>query len=79
MAEPAHGVDSVIAAHLLRGLQSAAEGRAFGPAEQAAAEILIELDAGHTRGLAVGHAGNRARDRWRDAAGAAARATGERW
>jgi hypothetical protein len=39
-------------------------------AEQAAAHVGVELDAANAGRLAVGHAGDGAGDRWRDAAGA---------
>lgn len=42
--------------------------------EDFATEIVVELNTGDASGLAIGHAGNRTRDRRRGAAGGAKRA-----
>ena len=47
------------AAHGERGSQRAADRRAVRVPEQATAEAIVKLHAGHTCGLAVRHAGNR--------------------
>ncbi len=59
------------AAHLGRGLQPAAEGRALWLAEHLAAQFIVELHARHPCGLAVRHAGQARGDGWGDAASGA--------
>ena len=67
--EPLDRKDTVIAAHIERRLQAGAAGRAFCLAEDRAAQIGSELYTGHTRGFALGHAGNGAGDGRCDATG----------
>ena len=77
LSEPHHRLRGIVAAHFARWSQAPAEGRSLGAPENTAAHGVVELYAGHAGGLAVRHAGDRTRDRWRDAAGAALRsATG---
>lgn len=52
LGEKQHGVDAAVAAHLARRLQAGADGRARGVAEDAAAVVVVELDAAHPRRFA---------------------------
>src|SRR5450755_5035442 len=61
-----HSIPPRMAAHLLRGPQSAAHRRALRPAEQPTAIIVRKLHAAHTRRLPIRHARNRRRNRRRD-------------
>ena len=72
LREPTDGVGGVVAAHLARRLKAATEDGPRGKAEEAAAQVGIELDAGDAGWLAIGHAGDGARDGRGGAAGAAA-------
>ncbi len=67
-----HRLVAMRAAHVRLRAEAGAEGRAFGAAEEAAAVGVVELHAGDAGGFAVGHAGEGAGDRGRDAASAAA-------
>ena len=66
------GLPAVVTAHGGFGRERTADGGAFGLAEQAAAQVLVQVRAGHTRRLALGQAGQGAGDGRRDAAGSAA-------
>ena len=66
------GVRRACTAHLGRGLQPLAYGRARSLAKEQAAGVVAQLHAAHTGGFAVRHAGNGAGDRRRRAAGPAA-------
>ena len=73
-AQPAHGLLAAVAAHDLAGLQRTADGRALGPAEDIAAQLVVQLRAAHAGRLAVGVARDGRADRRGDAAGGTARA-----
>ena len=70
-------VPAVVATHGGLGWQRAADGGALGQAEQAAAKSIVQVRAGHTRGFALGQAGQGAGDGGCDAAGGAAGPAGE--
>ena len=71
LVEEGQGLRTVVSAHLQRRPQRRAEGGPFRLAEQLAAQVLIQLHAGHPGRLSLRHAGNRRGDRRRDATGAA--------
>src|SRR5262245_818449 len=75
LADQPDGLLAVSAAHIRHGAKAAAHRRAFGLAEDLAAELGIELDAGDAGRFALGHAGNGAADAGGDATGTAALTT----
>lgn len=76
-AQPRNRMRTVSAAHFDRRLQPAAKRRSFRLAKNAAQVVVRQLHAAHTGRLAIWHARNRAGDRRRGAAGAAAATAGE--
>ena len=74
--QAAECIAAVDAAHVLGRSQRGAERRAFGPAEQAAAQVIVQLHAGNPGGFAMRHAGDRRSNRRGDAAGGTAGAAG---
>ena len=77
LGQPRQRMIATCAAHLHLRLQAAAKGWPFRLAEERTAQIGQELNTGHPCRLALWHAGDRARDRRRRAAGTAARAAGD--
>lgn len=71
IVEPADCVIAGGSAHVWGWLQPAAECGPHGASEESAAIVLVELYASNAGGFPVGHARDRARDRGRNAAGAA--------
>lgn len=74
--QPQQSLLAPVAAHIVCRLQSGTEIRTFRQTEHLAAVIGIQIDTWHPRRLALRHAGQRAGDRWRNAAGATARPAG---
>ena len=62
---------AAVATHLARGRKRCAHRRALRSAEDFAAQIVVQLNAAHTRRFAMGHAGDGGADAWGDAAGGA--------
>jgi hypothetical protein len=71
------GLPAVVTAHGGFGRERTADRRPFGLTEQAAAQVLVQVLAGHTRRLALGQAGQGAGDGRGDAAGGATGTAGK--
>lgn len=70
---------AAVAAHLGAGLQAGTARWSLGLSKRLAAQLRVELDAGHARGIPLGHAPDGRADRGSDAAGRAALAAAHQW